>query len=98
MLDIGCGYGRDAKYLSTALGIGVTGIDSSGSAIDTAKENNTGIEFACADFERSELGTFNVIYASNVYQILKPDDRHSLVEFVKNRLSPGGEPPTTKRG
>lgn len=90
LLDIGCGYGRDAKYLSAELGIAVVGIDSSTSAIDIAKQNSPGIEFLCADFEEVKPGTFDVIYVSNVYQILKPNDRQRLMEFVKKHLAPGG--------
>jgi SAM-dependent methyltransferase len=89
LLDVGCGYGRDAKYLNVELGIAVTGVDSSASAIEIAKQNNLDSEFLCADFEKIS-GAFNVIYASNVYQVLKPSDRHRLVEFVKQGLPPGG--------
>ena len=35
-------------------------------------------------------GQFDVIFASNLYQVLMPSDRSSFIEFVRKHLKPAG--------
>ena len=39
ILDMGCGYGRDALYLARHLNAHVLGLDNSGQAINMARES-----------------------------------------------------------
>jgi cyclopropane fatty-acyl-phospholipid synthase-like methyltransferase len=77
VLDIGCGYGRDALYLHKQLGFKVSGIDSAPKAIELAN--------SARDATR-----YDILYASNVYQLLEPSDRVRFREKVKKMLKEGG--------
>jgi SAM-dependent methyltransferase len=94
ILDLGCGYGRDAAYLCRHLTCRLTGIDSSPQAIALAQAlpaaGLTGkMEFLCADFAAAR-GRYRVVFVSNFYQILPPVERARLRETIQRCLAPGG--------
>jgi len=97
ILDIGCGYGRDALYLSQHIDCRILGIDSSKEAIEMAignlSDNNKGnIEFHCYSFTGlgQSADKYDIVFVSNVYQLLKSPERKELREVVRGVLRPGG--------
>jgi len=97
ILDIGCGYGRDALYLSQHIDCRILGIDSSKEAIELALHNLSDssareIKFRCCDFTRlGQSGDkYDVVFISNLYQLLKAPQRIKLQEVVRRVLQPGG--------
>jgi SAM-dependent methyltransferase len=96
LLDIGCGYGRDARYLHERLGIEVLGIDHSAEGIALAGELSVGIprvRFACRSFTDPGswgAGEYGAVLAAQVYHVLRPGDRRLLRDTVARVLAPGG--------
>jgi SAM-dependent methyltransferase len=99
LLDLGCGYGRDALYLAGKLGCQVMGIDNSEKAIEMAidlsgkaQKDIPGIkaEFRCCDFRNTIDGEFEIVFASNFYQLLRKEERAELREVAKLKLKTGG--------
>jgi cyclopropane fatty-acyl-phospholipid synthase-like methyltransferase len=95
ILDIGCGYGRDAKYFARSLDCHVIGIDSSSEAINMARKGlaadlESRLKFECGDFKQLTDGKFDIIFASNFYHLLNKEDRPALRETIRKRLQPGG--------
>jgi len=95
VLDIGCGYGRDALYLRGRLGLKVSGIDSAPKAIelaDSARDSAqcADVYFSCADFLKLKAERYDILYVSNVYQLLEPEDRKKFREKVKKMLKADG--------
>jgi len=73
ILDVGCGYGRDAVYFSKHLRCTVLGIDSSKEAIDMAKtacSKASNIDKVYLHFcTRNELGNeFNFLKIKELYE------------------------------
>jgi 2-polyprenyl-3-methyl-5-hydroxy-6-metoxy-1,4-benzoquinol methylase len=94
MLDMGCGYGRDAIFLAQHLPCHIQGLDSSEKAIEMARESLTKelqkrIEFLCYDFGQV-TDKYDVILASSLYSFLKPEERFQLRETVKRCLNHNG--------
>jgi SAM-dependent methyltransferase len=91
ILDIGCGYGRDAMYLANHLDASILGIDPSPVAIDMAKEtcDAADVAFACCGFAEID-GTYDAVYVSNLYHLLRSDERQRLRGAIAERLKPGG--------
>ena len=88
-LDLGCGYGRDSLYIARNCRISVYGIDTSATAIETARESavelglNPGM-FNCGNFLTCpDLPDATVVYSSNVYQVLGPDERAGFRDRVR---------------
>ena len=95
LLDVGCGYGRDALYLVERFGCAVLGIDNSEKAIGiatraVAETGTAGVEFRCCDFADVGACQYDIVYMSNLYQVLKPVERQALRELVARTLGPGG--------
>jgi len=95
ILDIGCGYGRDAIYLANNINCRVLCIDNSSEAIEMAREAlpadlESRVTFQRCDFRKIADGKFEIIFASNFYQLLKKDERRDLRDMVKKKLKPGG--------
>lgn len=93
VLDLGCGEGRDARHLWRRLGCSVLGVDSSAPAIELARDaapEGPALEFACRSFAGLAVGGFDIVYASNLYQILEPALRGELVRTARAALAPGG--------
>jgi len=95
ILDIGCGYGRDALYLSKNANWRILGIDVSEEAVGiasrTALESGTeNVEFEHQDFRELQGGECDIILSSNVYQILRTDERKEFRETIARILNPSG--------
>jgi len=95
ILDIGCGYGRDAIYLSEKTGCSVLGIDCSAYAIRMANDSvpnqgNQTVKFLCSDFDAMQEKGSDIMFASNLYQVLHPADRLRFREFIQRKLEADG--------
>jgi len=95
MLDIGCGYGRDAFYLASQLGVRMTAVDPAAAALDLAKADGgkggaPDVDFRVSRFQEVADGPYDVIYAANLYQILPPDERKQFPQVVNKLLAPEG--------
>jgi 2-polyprenyl-3-methyl-5-hydroxy-6-metoxy-1,4-benzoquinol methylase len=96
ILDLGCGYGRDAKYLASTLNCCILGIDNSSKAIDMARQSlptdlEPRVRFQCGDFTQTNSGKFDIVLASNFYHLLRTSERQAFRETVKKNLRPGGQ-------
>lgn len=95
LLDIGCGYGRDAFYLSDNIKCSVLGIDVADKAIAIAmaevlKTKRHNIRFQSVDFASLGEDKYDIVFASNVYQILHLHERESFRSTVQKALRPEG--------
>ncbi len=95
LLDIGCGYGRDAFYLSDNLKCDVLGIDVSEKAIEIAmntviKTKKHNIMFQSIAFSSLGGDKYDIVFASNVYQILHLQERDAFRNAAKKALRPEG--------
>lgn len=95
ILDVGCGYGRDALFLAETLRCDVLGIDASVAAIASAEEAAGDLGHGSARFEAGDFGEvtesgFDVVFASNLYQLLRAADRTRFREMLPCWLAPGG--------
>jgi len=94
ILDLGCGYGRDAIFLAQGLPCHILGLDNSEQAIEMARESlpkglEKRIELLRYDFSHVN-DKYDVILISNLYQLLKPEERAKLRETVKRCLKKEG--------
>ncbi len=95
ILDIGCGYGRDATYLASNLNCRIMGIDNSSEAVEMARKAlaadlESRVMFQCCDFRQISEGKFEIVFASNFYHLLRIEERQALINTIKERLQPGG--------
>jgi SAM-dependent methyltransferase len=96
ILDLGCGYGRDVFYYAQSLNCAILGIDVSAKAIEIAtgtraEKNIENTDFQCRDLADLSDDKYGVVCASNLYQLLKIDERIALQDAVKRTLKPGGQ-------
>ncbi len=94
ILDIGCGYGRDAFYLEN-LGCMILGIDISEEAINIAsdvvlKVQKEDVKFQCCNFTELKEEKYDIVFISNLYQLLKKNERKELRKAVMRILKPNG--------
>jgi SAM-dependent methyltransferase len=106
VLDVGCGYGRDTRYLATELGCHAVGIDGSPAAIEAARtEHNNAVrrsgkmnldaEYLVADLasfaaDPERAGAFDIVFACNVYHLLGPIGRREFASACAAAARPGG--------
>ncbi len=95
ILDLGCGYGRDAIYLARNIKCHVLGIDNSSEAIKMAKKAlaadlKSRVRFQCCDFRQMPEGKSEIVFASNFYHLLKMGERQAFRDAIKKRLKLGG--------
>lgn len=106
VLDVGCGYGRDTRYLATELGCHAVGIDGSPAAVEAAhKEHNNAVrrsgkmdldaEYLTADLAAfaagpERAGAFDIVFACNVYHLLGPIGRREFAAACAAAARPGG--------
>jgi cyclopropane fatty-acyl-phospholipid synthase-like methyltransferase len=95
ILDIGCGYGRDALYFSEHLSCSVLGIDLSEEAIGmartTCRELSKGdVQFRCCNFTELGRSRYDVVFVANLYHLLRPAEREELIRKIKEVLTSGG--------
>ena len=94
VLDLGCGYAQDAVFLAQKLPCHILGLDNSQEAIDIARQSLSGdlekrIELLCYDFSKVS-DKYDVIFVSNLYHLLKPDEMSVLRDIVKRSLKSDG--------
>jgi SAM-dependent methyltransferase len=94
ILDLGCGYGRDAVYLAQNLPCHILGLDNSEKAIEIAREYIpktlvNRIELLCFDFTHVS-DKYDIILVANLYHVLPPDERAKLRETLKRCLKNDG--------
>ena len=106
VLDVGCGYGRDTRYLATELRCHAVGIDGSPAAIEAARHEHSkavrrsgkmdlDAEYVVADLasfaaEPERAGAFDVVFACNVYHLLGPIGRREFAAACAAAARPGG--------
>jgi 2-polyprenyl-3-methyl-5-hydroxy-6-metoxy-1,4-benzoquinol methylase len=98
VLDVGCGYGRDARYLAAELGCRVLGLDPSPAAVTaarTARSRQLDVDYRVGDAEDlvaepGQAGAYDVVYACNVYHLLGPGARRGFAAALAALARPGG--------
>lgn len=97
ILDIGCGYGRDALYFSSQLNCHIQAIDVSPEAIELANaavqccNGADRLEFHCQNFtELNRHKQYDVVFISNLYHLLRKDERGTLRERLARAVRSGG--------
>ncbi len=95
ILDIGCGYGRDAMYISRNVPCRITGVDASANAVAMAEELSSrepgqDVRFRCCDFGELTASDYDVVFMSNLYQVLRLEERQRLCEVVRAVLRHDG--------
>jgi len=95
---VGCGYGRDSRYLASELGCRVFGIDPSPAAVTAARKARRpglDVEYLAGDAASladaaAPAGRFDVAFAGNVYHLLGPGGRRELAAALAALVRPGG--------
>ena len=98
VLDVGCAYGRDTRYLATELGCRVLGIDPAPAAVAEARATtpeSLAVEYAVAELadlgaDPALAGPYDVAFAANVYHLLGPIGRRAFVDALAAAVRPGG--------
>ncbi|SMO79389.1 class I SAM-dependent methyltransferase [Fodinibius sediminis] len=96
VLDVGCGLGGTARYLSSSFDCPVTGIDLMPTYISLAKKlsNMVGLEEKTSFYEASALelpfsdGHFDVVWMEHVQMNISSKDQ--LIDEIKRVLRPEG--------
>jgi SAM-dependent methyltransferase len=91
-LDVGCGLGTEAAYLS-GIGWRVVGVDLSAVAVATAARLNPGPEYLRANLLRLPLqsSAFDAVLDRGCFHYLEPGDRPGYAAEVSRVLKPGGK-------
>lgn len=98
LLDVGCGYGRDSRYLAAELRCRVVGVDPSPAAITAARAARSralDVEFIECDAVRlaadpEHAGRYDVLFVGQVYALLGPIGRREFVSALFRLARPGG--------
>jgi 2-polyprenyl-3-methyl-5-hydroxy-6-metoxy-1,4-benzoquinol methylase len=95
---VGCGYGRDSRFLAAELGCRVLGLDAAPAAVAAARkarrpgldvEHEVGDAASLAD-DPARSGRFDVAFAANVYHLLSPGGRREFAAALTALVRPGG--------
>ncbi|MEX2739153.1 MAG: class I SAM-dependent methyltransferase [Candidatus Wukongarchaeota archaeon] len=95
LLDIGCGYGRDTFYFLNNLKCKILAIDISEKALDIAsnaipQSQKEDVKFQHCNFTELKKGKYDIVFISNLYQLLKKNERKELRKAVMRTLKPNG--------
>jgi 2-polyprenyl-3-methyl-5-hydroxy-6-metoxy-1,4-benzoquinol methylase len=98
LIDVGCGYGRDSRYLAAELGCRVLGLDPSPAAVAAARKARRpglDVEYLAGDAasladDAARAGRFDVTFACNVYHLLSPGGRREFAAALAALVRPGG--------
>jgi SAM-dependent methyltransferase len=89
-LDLGCGPGRNARYLA-ANGFAVDAVDLSPTAIAWGEELSPDVRFLCGDAFTLDLdGPYDLIHDSGCFHHLAPHRRVSYLDLLDRQLARGG--------
>lgn len=91
VLDVGCGIGLTDLQLRGRFG-SLTGTDVSETALETAAQVNPGVRYEPAERDRLPFadGTFDLVFASSVVQVVPTADRPGFVSELARVTRPGG--------
>lgn len=95
VLELGCGPGRNAIYLSQ-IGCTVDAVDLSQEALDwgaeRAKEKNVDVHFINKNIFELEIneGTYDIIYDSGCFHHIAPHRRMSYLNLINMALKSNG--------
>jgi 2-polyprenyl-3-methyl-5-hydroxy-6-metoxy-1,4-benzoquinol methylase len=98
ILDVGCGYGRDTRYLAAELRCRALGVDPSPAAVANAQKSRTAgldveyrvSEAAALAAAEGQAGGYDVVYSSNVYHLMQADGRRAFAAALAALARPGG--------
>jgi len=98
ILDVGCAYGRDTRYLAAELGCRVLGLDPSPAAVAAARKARSAgldVEYVAGDLaglasDPEHAGPYDVVYICNVFHLLGPIGRREFVAATAAAVRPGG--------
>ncbi len=93
VLSIGCGAGREVKYLVNELNCNVTGVDYDEEMIGYSKKIEPKAEYICQDalkFIRKDNYDY-VVCLWNTINFLKKSERKKLIEVCYKNLKGGGD-------
>ena len=98
LIDVGCGYGRDCRYLAAELGCRVLGLDPAPAAVAAARRTrrpDLDVEYLAGDAaslaeDGAQAGRFDVAFAGNVYHLLSPGGRREFAAALAALVRPGG--------
>jgi 2-polyprenyl-3-methyl-5-hydroxy-6-metoxy-1,4-benzoquinol methylase len=106
VLDVGCGYGRDTRYLAGELACRALGIDGSPAAIEAARKEHASalrrsreaqfdVEYLASDVASlaagpERAGPYDVVFTCNVYHLLGPIGRREFAAALAAVTRPDG--------
>ncbi|MHB8085851.1 MAG: class I SAM-dependent methyltransferase, partial [Dehalococcoidia bacterium] len=96
IIDLGCGYGRDVFYLAQNMPCSILGIDKSPEAVKMAEDgrppkSQSRIKFEQQDFLSLPVESkYDVVFTSNIYHLLGPEERGRFRQIIKSILNPQG--------
>jgi SAM-dependent methyltransferase len=98
VLDVGCGYGRDTRYLAAELGCRVLGLDPAPAAVTGARKRRTAdleVEYRLGDVaslasQDGQAAAYDVAFVCNVYHLLGPIGRREFTAALAALVRPGG--------
>ena len=93
VLDFGCGLGHTSRRLRSIFpGAEITGVDTSYSALESAREKNggPGIRFLDAGEWHRAGGEYDLCYVNGVFHHIPPQERPAALETIRGALREGG--------
>lgn len=94
LIDLGCGAGRIAEYISDQTGAHVTGIDLAGPAIEAARARTAGkrdrLDFVVADLNALDLKPASFDAAMSLDALYWVANLEATLTRVKKAMIPGG--------